>query len=1459
MSLRETIDIILKAEDQASRVVKQNEDAIKKFGDAAKQANDKAKNASQQFQQKTGLTGKEVNHLSEKLRQVGENGRSSFDKLSKSEQDSLVKFNMLDKSSQNLLQHVNRVGNANFSGLQGAVSDAKNKFQTLSTVTNTWGGSLDYSKSKLQLLGVNTDTLKGKIQLAGTAVTTYLGGKWDSVKSKVTSLGNHISNKLSSALSIVRRKIESIGSAFNGLGGIISSVMGGIGLSQIKDMTIGLSMNRDQVKSLTYATLGAGQATDKLWKSMDNTTTQGLVSLDELSQAMSVIKMSTGASTKQLSDMMPVVNDIGQRAILMGRSGDEAISLMQAAGKGLNGEFNMLQDNFGITKDKLKDLGWDGSAKDVEGYTEALQKYLDKGGSMEGMLNTTNGKMVTLQKNFRIAGRKLGDEFMPYLDQGLDLLNQWSDPEKGNGFAQYAIGAVAMASGFATIAPAISPTLQVIDSLSGKTRKAMQFLGLMKAEEGALTLATLRASAAQKISAATTYLSGVAHATYGAITGVLAGEIGIATAAQTIWNAVMAANPVMLVVIALAALAVAIYEAGKAFGWWKDIGSMLDAIKTNVMRLWDAFINNPNVQGLIKGIGDAWKWLQEVTKPVVDWLKGIWVEIFPESATGQWDVTRAIIEAIGFAFNMLTIPLRTVIGILQMLYPYMLQLYQTVLVPLGSFLVSVFTPVWQLLQSIWVQIAPMILSMVNAFVMFANGQMSLPGLIQNVMSNLWNIYTTILGNIVGAVVSWAGKIVSRGVNAAVRFVVGIATRIASLPGRFSSYLYSVVNRIISAGHSWVSNGVSAAGRMVSGVITNVSQLPGKVYTEFMNIGSRIMSAGGQLVQKAKEIGKSIVKGLLGAMGIHSPGIIQEKVVSEFVNMIGRVGNKVKSAHDTANELGAAIVEGFGTPTLETDVSNLLPNVDAVKTQVGVQAELSKPTVNIQSVDTNVDTSTLKESNSEIIGSFDNLAVTTGNALQTIVDKDKKAYEAIRNNDNTQLSAMTTNLQSKMSNMTNNVRTNMDAIVNKNKTGMNTVKNTTKTQLDSMVTKTKQANAKMINSWKIMQTGIVSAADRIKSDSTTHFNKLSSTIGSFYRKLQNPSGFGAGPGNGSISKGKPLRRNSSNGFKNITNAIRKAQLPQYLSLSQIKSNPLISSDNIGNYITTSGKNNKFSVPDLIRSGNIKIPIGLEDLKNRGAGWTTGVSKHVQKIKDTSKNWGMKGPKIIGKYQTSHGFKVKEFLNGTPKIDFSTFKQMAEDVFSQCHYDFYYDSNKYGSWQNAFRIGLMNCSDSSDALIAMAHSMGLPASKVHGHWGKTGHFWANVAGHKMDTTGWMNQRNWTPAASHAGPAPRGLSFGEFIDAIKSKNDSTLVVDNNSSDDDVEIKGKVTVEHIHKFIDLPEGVSAAEVARLINEAPENQNWLIKLIKLLVKEKHFQDLDLKEKIKLNKKNARAGGIISG
>lgn len=46
--------------------------------------------------------------------------------------------------------------------------------------------------------------------------------------------------------------------------------------------------------------------------------------------------------------------------------------------------------------------------------------------------------------------------------------------------------------------------------------------------------------------------------------------------------------------------------------------------------------------------------------------------------------------------------------------------------------------------------------------------------------------------------------------------------------------------------------------------------------------------------------------MLSAMGIHSPGIIQEKVVLEFFNMLQRVKDKGKSAYEAGKNVGKTL-------------------------------------------------------------------------------------------------------------------------------------------------------------------------------------------------------------------------------------------------------------------------------------------------------------------------------------------------------------------------------------------------------------------------------------------------------------------------------------------------------------------------------------------------------------------------
>lgn len=1480
MVSKQVIRVIIEAEETISKAAKQAEKAIKDMGLSGKQGMEGINQASHTAQQTMSRMEKFVKSARTQFDSLRKSGSSAFDKIKQKVGNAV---NSIGK-----ITNVTDIASKAMGRIKGVSDGVRSKFDSLKNSVSSFGSSSTKTFSEvsnseqralipLQQLGTEAGIVSSKmdssfIEVKGTVMGT--GSRFDNLKTKIVNFSSTAKNSitqaftsatasakgklagLSNSITQARAKLNQFSASARGAGG-------GLGfLRSAASMTVGM-IGYDLVNSMAQSarqSINAEANFEAFGKRLEGMSSSDLKdfsnAVDNMQSKFRKVDMkAVGASALEMGVKLKLpaesMRELTKTTAVMssafvkeGRTQEDAILAVSDA---MDGQFRRLQE-LGISQDMLKNNGWDGDINNKTLLLQAMNKTLDEMGFTEtaSQINTLDDAYQAITVS---GGKLLTAVLVPITPILVGVANTFFD--------------VAMqARGF------ITSMQDAWNNMPDWAKIIITF--------GAIAIAI-----------------GLVVSHIGGLAGAVGGLISIFAPIATVIAGINL--PLVAIVVTIGLVIAAIYEVGKAFGWWTDVGSMLDAIKNNIGRLWDAFINHPDVQATIHAIGDAWKWLNDSLKPVVDWLKGIWNQIFPESAKGKVDGTRIIIDSIGAAFKGISVPIRfaimvlqgawsvlsslvgTAVGIGQGIYdalkpivcillgcspgivpalgkvlevfsivwnaivsllsgvmPSVISAIQPVLdilTLIGTFLLTTFQFAWQTIITIFMTVWNHLQIIIIIFSQFLSGQITLQTMLGQIWAVIKSMFFSVLNAIITHVGLFAKSLVSRALNAARGFVNAIINRIKSLPGRVYTFLLAIVARIASAGASWISSARSSASSMVSNVISHVSQLPGRVGQEFMNIGSRIVSAGSDLVNKAKNIGKNIVDGLLGAMGIHSPGTIQTKVVTEFKNMVGRVQEWIKPAGETAKEFGETLVNEFGNPTLEADTS-LVQDLDA-------------PTMNV-----GLDTSQLNSANNDVINQYDNLANLTGNSLQSIVSQDKIAFNTIKANDAAQMSTIAATVGNKMQQMTNHVKTNMNNIVSKNKQGFISAKNNTTTQLNSMVSKTKTANSKMISSWKGMSNDVISFAGKIKTQSSQHFDKLGSKIGSFYRKLQNPGGFGAGPSSPS-GRVSTVKRSGTNGFRAISNALRKYQMPQTMTLSEIRTNPFISMDNIGGYI--SGNNNRFNLADLIRAGSIKIPIGLEDPSNKGAGWSDGVVKHTQKIKSLSDKWRMKGPKIIGKYATSIGFKVGDFENGTPNIDFSTFKQMAEDVFSQCHYEFYYDSNKYGSWQNAFAGGGMNCSDSSDALIALAHACGLPANKVHGHWGSVGHFWANVAGHKMDTTGWMNQRNWTPAASHAGPAQRGLTFGEFIDAIKSENDSTVVVDNNSNDGDVEIKGKVTVEHIHKFIDLPEGVSAEEVARLINETTSSDNW----IKSLANNIRFQLADLKAKSKIEGKQKRSRGII--
>lgn len=1692
------VNIIIKIQDEATKVSKEVETQMKKLGNTSQNAMNIWARAADTTAKAMDTVQKALDKSRDKLQLLKSKGSDAFNKIKNGVNSAATSFNNLISKSNTatlMIEKIKSVGERVKStltsiklpsSLQSSISTVTQKFETLKGYSSSTAESIKShftaaASTLSQKFETATTTIKSHFEsiktqasVLGTSISTHMGSAFSKVTSTVTTVASTIKTKLSGAMDTVKSKVSQLSQSFQGMGGIVSSLFGALGMAGIGQLTVGLAMTREQMTNLMSATMGSTQAAQSFVSVLDKMTNNSLVSLNDLGTAMNTIKMSTGMTNEQMQDFATTVNDVGQRAILMGKDSTEAMTIMQAAGRGLNGEFDILKSNFGITKDKLTSLGWSGAADDVKGYQEALEKALAAGGSMDDMMNTTTGLIKQVEKGFTSAGRQIGEVFTPWIREALQamLSLKESSPEIYKIFILIA-GAVSL---FATVAPSISPvlttfstltsilgvssttllglagilvvvglavyevgkqfgwwdnasemigaiadgvrrlweafsnspqvqiilndmktafyailtvigllvsplglvlnrnddgTIDVVSSIIGffnswgevlirigeiltgaivlwKTGSAVLYTyrtvtGIFQALQGKMTTltgtaqkvvnafnnlkdkieqiksgfntlknaittakdklvdfknkianwssggidtvktkfselkdkimlaktklvelwATMKANVAEKIStiaakfrtlADSISLAGIKAKLYAAYQWLV-------NAATAVWNALLAMNPVTLIVIAIAALiAILIYlyntnetvrnainglwqgmqELGQYIysgliaawetlvGVMQGVASFLDGTIGNVIRGIIALLSG-DTQGAVQYFTDAWNTLMDALGPVGDFIQSVFTPIIQSLMsllTGDGDANPVEVLTQGFTYLM------------------------EVLSPVGEFLMSIFVPAWQLVLDIITPLFNLFLQLATIFTQLITGQISLQQAVSMAWQAIQSTIAMILSNVINRVVSWVSSMWNNAVSAGSKFLSGVVQFISQLPGKVWNYITTTAGKIVAGAAKWVSNAKSKASETVSGVISWVSQLPGKVYQEFMNIGSRILSAGSDLVNKAKDIGKNIVDGLLSAMGIHSPGTIQESVVAEFVNMISRVKEQSSSAGDAVEAVAKNMIDTYKKQNLDDEltapemlnskggfigdplVGNALDEYDT--THMSQEMDVT-PTMNM-------DENTQLMDNYALMGQsvtdiFSLMNTDSSLALDSLTAANTLAYDT-----------MSATEQQKMNLMSSHISSSMAQILLSTRNGMNNTLNTTRTSLTNMQSSTSKTTQAMTQAWDTMKNSIINAANKIKTDATTHFNQLSSTIGTFYRKLQNPSQWG-GSGNGTPASTRKVGRNSSpNFFKKL-----KDEYPSYMSYYQLKKTPLYDS-NIGEYVLK-GDNNKVDVTSL--------------LEGRGylGSWESTATPNVEHIKSVSNEWDMKGPAVnaVGKsIDTGLAFKVKDFVGGTPNISFDSFQNIAGAIFSSSGvpYEYYYNSDRYGSWQNALTNGSgCNCWDGAHALLALASTFGFGGYIQHGNWGSDGHVWAVINGVTMDTTAHQKGYGWTKPGVNSGPgvghkarrvSPNSLL--EDFDVVKELNKNTNDQSNSSETMENQIvlvlSGETKVQH--EFLNLPDNISEEEIARLLNEAPEDSSWLKKLVTNM----DFQELDQKVKSKLKFRENRAQGV---
>ena len=534
---------------------------------------------------------------------------------------------------------------------------------------------------------------------------------------------------------------------------------------------------------------------------------------------------------------------------------------------------------------------------------------------------------------------------------------------------------------------------------------------------------------AEEVGAAAAHASGAASI---GLEGVAATEAGGAFAFLGAME-LTALWPIALIVAAIVALGAAFYGLGQYFGWWTDFGSMLDSIKSGVERLWNAFINHPDVQAVIKNIQTAWN---NFTKTLGDVISKV-LEFFGIHQGGEFDAIGAIISGVGSAWETLKSIVSPIIGIFRNVdgaiqtvnskFPIFSTIITTVLGPIGALynmlrtivcillgcspgivpalettqqvfdtvwnaivtvvttyvntILAIFQPLidiiqqiatllsgplnaaWNLILTVISIISSNVTLLINNFIAFLNGQISLSQLLASNWQIISNMFNTVFTLIFGAITKWANNMVNTAKKMATNLLNRIVNGIKNLPNRVKTIITHVLTNIIKGMTQWITNGAKKAGefvtktvngmknlpknvgtkitatantikdkavswakkgvegakKLVKDTVDKVSDLPDKIGTEFNKIPNIITNAINEMINRAKKI-KDLPATVLKLLGIASPGTIQRAVVKEFGDTVTRVNNTAKSAFNAAKNVASNLKQGFGAVNLDENLN-----------------------------------------------------------------------------------------------------------------------------------------------------------------------------------------------------------------------------------------------------------------------------------------------------------------------------------------------------------------------------------------------------------------------------------------------------------------------------------------------------------------------------------------------------------
>ena len=398
--------------------------------------------------------------------------------------------------------------------------------------------------------------------------------------------------------------------------------------------------------------------------------------------------------------------------------------------------------------------------------------------------------------------------------------------------------------------------------------------------------------------------------------------------AQGILNAIMSANPIALIVIAIAALIAIFVVLWNKCDWFREFWiNLWESVKETASNVIDAIVGFftetiPNaLENLKTFVTDNWKALLMLLNPATA-LAGIFKLLYDNCDSFRAWVDQAWNSIVTFFTEQIPAFFQNIIDSIA---EWGENAKETIVTAVTEMIENVLTFFSELPEKLayWLGYA------IGSLIKFGQDAVkwaveSVPLIIENIITffselpgKIWKHLQKAISNIS----KWKDDTIQKAAEAGEKFISNVVTFFSELPEKIRTRLHEAIDNISKWKKETVEKAKAAGKEFVSNVVTFFSELPGKIWNHLSNVLKKIVTFKNDMTAKAREAAKGFF----------------DKIV-----------DGIKSLPDKMQEIGSNIVQGVwkgisaGWDWLVSSVQNLANSLfQGVKDALGIHSPSRK--------------------------------------------------------------------------------------------------------------------------------------------------------------------------------------------------------------------------------------------------------------------------------------------------------------------------------------------------------------------------------------------------------------------------------------------------------------------------------------------------------------------------------------